>query len=484
MSESKTLTVCYTDIKGSSDLNNKIGNEPMAILKTEHFRVEKELISRNGGVWCKNLGDGSLSTFDNPADAIKFLSEFQWLEAKHPGLEFWTFETKSGLAHGEVTLTENQKDISGGAADLANRILSESSSGKILLENNAYQALGKQLGRAVGAKYCRPLGKRDLKDYRNEEIWEFDWRQFIQDQETIGDLVEKHLNNANFVLHNTVPVPISKPGYIFWPVVPRPINAIHKGQLEAIKVLSFCGWETCLFIADSDHIFDATPVTPNNFEEKIRAYAKNIGVSLKEIKYLSRVFDVNSTEFPSLLSKLKELTKDFRVKELFGYEGKSYQDRRALVMERTILNFLRTIFTLVAFQHFLDNHTQPVMIISGVDELPKWKNYLEKTPSLSERVNVICNPELKRGGHLIQQDLYQPIWRSKHEFIQATKETNLSTWAFDLFVCLPQFPRTEITICNQFCKKDACEKKRESCGEVNKLADRVADVVKDRLEFV
>jgi len=456
----------------------------MTILKAAHFRVEKELISRNRGLWRKNLGDGSLSTFDNPADAIKFLSEFQWLEAKHPGLEFWTFETKSALAHGEVILTENQKDISGEAANLASHILSKSSSGKILLENNAYQALGKQLGPDIGAKYCRSLGKRNLKDYRNEEIWEFDWKQFIQDQETIGDLVEKHLKNANFVLHNTVPVPISKPGYIFWPVVPRPINAIHTGQLEAIKVLSFCGWETYLFIADSDHIFDATPVTPDNFEEKIQEYAQKIGVSLKDVEYLSRVFNTSSKEFPSLLSKFKELTKDFSVKELFGYEGKSYQSRQALVMERTILSFLRTIFTLVAFQHFLDSHTKPVMIISGLDELPKWKNYLEKTTNLLERVNLICNPELKRKGHLIQQDLYKPIWRSKHEFIEATKETNLLTWAFDLFVCLPQFPKTEITICNQFCKKSACAKKPESCGEVNKLADRVADVVKDRLGFV
>ena len=485
MAESKTLTVCYTDLKGSSDLNNKIGNDRMEALKAEHFKVEDELIPRNRGTPIKRLGDGSMSTFDNPAEAIAFSAGLQWIEAKHPGLQFWTFDTKIGMAHGEVKVSKDPPDVNGIGANLADRILKECQPGQILLDSEAHNVLKSQWGPEETGKYCTSLGHRALKDFGSQEVWAFDWSSYIQEKNTIAKLVEKQLTDAHFDLYNAVRVPLSKPGLIFWPVVPRPMNAIHKGQLEAIKVLSFCGWKTYLFIADSNRVFENTPPVSDNFEETVREYAKMIGVSLEEVKYLSRVFDSSSEEFPNLLTKFKQLIGAFKVRHLFGYEGKSYQGKREMVMDRTILDFLRTIFTLVAFQHFVDNHSQPVMIVAGLDELPKWKNYLE-TRHLCDRANVISNPELKRGGHLVQQDSYEPIWRSKHDFLEATKETNLTQWAFDLFVCLPQFPKTDFTICNQYCKKVGCGKKPESCGEVNKFADNVANTnsVKDRLEFV
>lgn len=482
MSESKTLTICYTDIKGSSALNNKIGNDAMNALKAEHFRVEKELIVRNKGTWGKHLGDGSMSYFDSPADAIRFLSEFQWLEAKHPGLQFWTFETKAGIAHGEVTVSKEPMDVNGKAANLASRVLGQAQPGQVLLETNASEAIISRLGQGI-AKYFSTLGKRALKDFGQQDLWVFEWENHMKDDHTISELITKKLQDAHFVLANTVDVPLSQPGCIFWPVVPRGINAIHKGQLEAIKLLCFCGWETHLFVADSDQVFDSGGTASQDFEKEVQGYAKKIGVSLTTIEYLSKVFDSSSAEFASLLTKFKDLSKSFRVEDVFQYEGKSYEDSQQLVMYKTILEFLRTIFTLVAFQHFTDNCAKPIAIVAGVDELPKWENYLESR-GLLKKVSLICNPELKKGEHLIQQDSFRPVWRSKHNFIKHTNETNLTQWAFDLFVCLPQFPKTEITICNQFCKKTGCKDKPESCGEINKLAGSVAEFAKGRLGFV
>ena len=481
MSESKTLTICYTDIKGSSDLNMKIGNDSMDALKAEHFRVEKELIVRNKGTWVKSLGDGSMSYFDSPADAIRFLAEFQWLEAKHPSLQFWTFETKAGIAHGEVTVTKEPMDINGNAVNLASRVLGQSQPGQILLETAARNAIISRLGQGID-KYFTSLGKRELKDFGSQDLWVFEWLNYMKADNTVSKLIMKKLQDAHFALSNIVDVPLSQPGCIFWPVVPRGMNAIHKGQLEAIKVLSFCGWETYLFVADSDRVFDSAAAS-QDFEKEVQEYAKKIGVSLTTIEYLSKVFDSSSTEFPSLLSKFKELSKSFKVEDVFQDEGKSYEDSQQIVMHKTILEFLRTIFTLVAFQHFADSYSKPIAIIAGVDELPKWENYLESRYLLN-KVSLICNPELTKGGHLVQQDSFRPVWRSKHNFIKDANETNLTQWALDWFVCLPQFPRTGVTICTQFCKKSHCGDRPESCGEVSKFADNVADTVKDRLGFV
>jgi class 3 adenylate cyclase len=481
MSESKTLTICYTDFKGSTELNNEIGNDKMYALKVEHRRVEKELIARNKGTWIKYLGDGSLSYFDNPVDAVKFLSEFQWLEAKHPGLHFWTFELKAGMAHGEVIVTKDPLDVDGIAANLAQRIVNQVQPGQVQLEAHAQSAIISGLGSEAN-KYLTHLGKKDLKDFPQTDLWLFEWLKYMNDDNTISKLVITKLQDANFELSNITNVPLSQPGCIFWPVVPRGMNAIHKGQLEAIKLLCFCGWETYLFVADSDQIFDPGAIS-HDFEKEVKEYAKRIGVSLTTVQYLSRIFDSSSSEFSSLLSKFKNLAQQFTVADVFQYEGKSYKDSQDLVMQKKILAFLRTIFTLVAFQHFADSCAKPIAIIAGEDEAPKWDKYLESRHLLSN-VNLVCNPELKKEGNLIQQDSFRLVWRSKHNFIDDTARTNLTQWVFNLFVCLPQFPKTGITICNQFCKGDRCKKEPESCGRVNKLANRVSDAVKDRLGFV
>ncbi len=484
MSESKTLTICYTDIKGSSELSTKIGNDRMDALKTEHFRVDKELITRNSGTWIKSLGDGSMSYFNSPAEAVNYLCEFLWIEAKHPGLKFWTFEVKTGFAHGAVKLSNNPIDVSGNTANIAARVVGKSDIGQILLDEEAYKVLVSQWGQEEVDGYCTFKGKEELKGTGKRNLWTFDWGLYVRTKGTITKLIQEKLEEAHLVTFNIVEVPFSTPGLIFWPVVPRTdVNAIHKGQLEIIKLLSFCDWETQLFIADSDRVFDIDATAQTDFEERVCEYAQKIGVSLTKVEYLSKLFDSNSENFRKLMLKFRELTKEFKVRDIFQYEGKSYEDSEAIVNERNILEFLRTIFTLVAFEHFLDNHEQPVMVISGVDERPKWTHYLE-TRELCNRVNIICNPELKKGSHLLQQNSYQPIWRSKHDFLKATQEMNLTQWAFDLFVCLPQFPKTDFTICTQYCMKDDCDKKPESCENVNEFADAVADSVKDRLGFI
>ena len=484
MSDDKTLAVCFTDIRGSTALNQKFGNVKMNSLKDEHFRVEKELIGRNSGTWVKSTGDGSLSYFDNPADAVSYLSEFLWIEAKHPGLGLWTFDVKAGFAHGEVRLNDSPRDVSGNVANAAAFVLGKADTGEILLDKGAFQALDSLWGHEDTARFCTYKGKEQAKTPEQVDLWVFDWRQYLQSKGSMTELVQNKLDEAHCVSFNTVAVPLLQPGTIFWPVVPRTdLNAIHKGQLEVIKLLSFCDWEAHLFIADSDSVFDTGTTVQSGFEQHVRAHAEKIGVSLATVSYLSRLFDTQSPIFSQLLARFKDLTRAFTVRDIFQYEGKSYEDSEAMVNQRSILEFLRTIFTLVAFEHYFDSALKPVVVISGVDERPKWKYYLE-TKQLCERASVICNPELKKGSHLVQQNLNQPIWRSKYDFLRDAGEMNLTQWAFDLFVCLPEFPRTKVTICAQYCDKDECGENPESCDSVASLAAKVAETVKYRLGLV
>jgi class 3 adenylate cyclase len=484
MGESKTLTICYTDIKGSTALNSKLGNDSMNDLKKEHFRVEKALIARNSGKFVKSLGDGCMSSFNNPSDAIRFAAEFQCIKAKHPGLQTPTFQTKIGMAHDEVTVDETTGDPGGRGANLGARVVEQCEAGGILLESKAFAALKTTWGTPDATKYCRSLGVRELRGFdEQEEIFVFDWQQFIRHKNSIADLVKTQLEEAHFELFNVVDVPLSQPGLVFWPVVPRPeMNAIHRGQLEAIKLLSYCGWKTCLFIADSDGVFDRDGKARGDFASRVSSHAEKIGVSLGEIEYLSKVFDSESADFPKVLLEFKNLTKQFKVSDIFLYEGKLYQESQDIVMKKTILDFIRTIFTIVALQRFMDTHKDPVMVVSGADESKKYKNFIE-TRGLLSRANLVCNPILKTGEHQVSQDSHPPIWRSKNDFLQMMGNTNLMQWAFDLFVLLPRFPDVGITICSEYCSTSSCNQTPESCRAANNCGERLASSVRDRLGF-
>lgn len=458
----------------------------MNALKIEHFRIEKGLITRNSGTCVKNNGDGSIATFENPQDALKFSSELQAIAAKHPGLALDTFELKIGIAHGEVHVTSEPPEISGNAANLASRILGQAVAGEVKLDTQATTALNSQCGPQFVSKYFIDEGQKKLHEGEAEQnIWRFDWKNYLSDNKLIAVMIKDLLEHAHLTVFNIYEVPLDKPGIIFWPVVLRDLNSIHKAQLETIKLLSYCDWTTYLFIADSDQVFDNNPPRTDEFENSIRAYAKEIGVVLdsNQIGYMSKTFDTASPEFNGVSTKFKELSQKIRVKDLFGYEEKSYKDGSNLVKERTVLQFLRTIFTMVAFQNFIDaNNNKSIMVIAGGDELRKWDTYTKITKQFN-RINVVCIPELKKGEFLIQQDNYAPIWRAKTDFIQAANETNLMQWAYDLFVCLPDFPDPKKTICEKYCSVKDCEKAIDKCGEHANLAERVANTVRNKFGF-
>lgn len=479
MVEAKTLTICYTDISGSSELNTQLGNDRMKALKDEHFRIAEELSQRNSGKVVKRLGDGILCYFNNPSNALRFSSELQWIEKDHPGLVRWNFDIKIGLSHGEIIL--DRDDIDGTAANLGSRVQGSADVGQILLDGGAYKALISQWGLEKVKKYCKSIGEKPLKGLGNEKLWEFDWEKFDSDEEGVAKLVQEQLDCADFEITNTQNVPLSKGGKIFWPVVPRKIaTAIHRGQLEAIKLLSFCEWTTHLFIADSNNLFEDDSHNTSSFKDKIMEFAEKIGVSINQVEYMSEIFSIDSEEFPELLSLFKKVTSSYKIDDIFNYEGKSYENKDEHVRDKSIMAFLRPIFTFVAFQQFVKKNPEDhIMVISGNDERTQWNDILTKE-SLFQRVNLTFNPELKKGEHLMCQIADWPIWLSRHQFEEQLEGTNLLEWSFNLFVLLPTFPSI-YSICDKFCTSkcdklfDGSESLYEGCENFIEIKNKLID---------
>ncbi len=485
MSRQKTVSICYTDIRGSTELNRLLGNDRTKILKNEHFRIAEELVKNNSGKPVKRLGDGILCYFSNPAHASQFASQLQWIESDHPGLVRWHFEIKIGLTHGHVIVDDD--DIMGTGANLGARVGALADVGQILFDKRTYEALESQWGREKVDSLCFRLGEYDLKDAGKEQIWEFNWKKLNLEEGLVPNLVREHLTDTGFEIQNNENVPISKGGKIFWPVVPRNVaTAIHRGQLEAIKLLSFCGWTTDLFIADITNLSSPENVD-KNFEERINEYAESIGVSINQVVYMSKVFTPNSSDFPRLQSIFKELATTLEVKDIFEYEGKSYEDKKELVSSYKVLDFLRPAYTVVALLMFIEKNSQEqIMVIAGNDERVQWMDVLARK-SLYNRMNIIFNPELKKGKHLMRQTKDWPYWLSKKGCLSEMEGTNLAEWLFKLFVLLPKFPSNEDTvkraICDRCCKKKDCGDPLYKCEKSTEIGPHLLKAISDKFAW-
>jgi class 3 adenylate cyclase len=117
-------TVVFTDIVSSTDVAVRLGDAEWRQLLDRHDLAARRTAERYSGRVVKTTGDGVLATFDGPARAARFASDFG-REAEGIGLPI-----RAGLHTGEVELRDD--DIGGIAVHIAARIASLAGSGDVL----------------------------------------------------------------------------------------------------------------------------------------------------------------------------------------------------------------------------------------------------------------------------------------------------------------------------------------------------------------
>ncbi|MAJ72431.1 adenylate/guanylate cyclase domain-containing protein, partial [Candidatus Poribacteria bacterium] len=71
----KDLTVLFTDLKGSTELYDRVGDLKAFNLVNQHFESLAKVIVRNRGAIVKTIGDAVMATFANPLDSVKAATE-------------------------------------------------------------------------------------------------------------------------------------------------------------------------------------------------------------------------------------------------------------------------------------------------------------------------------------------------------------------------------------------------------------------------
>jgi class 3 adenylate cyclase len=120
-----SLTFLFTDLKGSTELYERVGDLVAFDLVREHFRVLNESVAAEGGAVVKTIGDAVMATFATPdralAAALRMREAMRALNATH-GRE--DLLLKIGIHEGPclaVSLNERQ-DYFGQTVNIASRV--------------------------------------------------------------------------------------------------------------------------------------------------------------------------------------------------------------------------------------------------------------------------------------------------------------------------------------------------------------------------
>src|SRR3990170_5780464 len=67
---SGTITILFTDLVGSTELMQRLGDDQAETLRREHFRLLREAMAAHGGREVKTIGDSFMVAFDSAVDAV------------------------------------------------------------------------------------------------------------------------------------------------------------------------------------------------------------------------------------------------------------------------------------------------------------------------------------------------------------------------------------------------------------------------------
>lgn len=194
------VTLLFTDIVGSTERLDRLGDDAYDRLRRTHFRLLRDVVAARGGNEVKNLGDGLFVTFPSVVNAVTAAIEMQQAVARESPTEDEPFEIRVGLSIGEPIVDES--DYFGKPVVVAQRLCAAAEPGQILAST-----LVRDLAATRQPVEVREMGPQQLKGIAEpvpavEIIWApaappalppglqpFDGELFVGREEELGMLL-------------------------------------------------------------------------------------------------------------------------------------------------------------------------------------------------------------------------------------------------------------------------------------------------------
>jgi len=130
--DSGVRCVMFTDIVGSTELAQRLGDDVAMELLSTHDAIVRAAVAEHGGRVVKHTGDGIMAVFISPVQAVKSACKIQAaVEAVVPQDNRPSFQIRIGAAAGEPI--ERDNDLFGTTVNLAARLCAHAEPGKVLV---------------------------------------------------------------------------------------------------------------------------------------------------------------------------------------------------------------------------------------------------------------------------------------------------------------------------------------------------------------
>jgi class 3 adenylate cyclase/pimeloyl-ACP methyl ester carboxylesterase len=128
LSPSGLVTILFTDMVGSTDLTQRVGDDQAQEAVRRHNEVVREALKEHGGSEIKHTGDGIMASFGSGRRAVDCAVGIQRALADEDSVQ-----VRIGLNAGEPVAEE--EDLFGTSVQLAARVCAKAEPGQILVSN-------------------------------------------------------------------------------------------------------------------------------------------------------------------------------------------------------------------------------------------------------------------------------------------------------------------------------------------------------------
>jgi len=162
-----TVTFVFTDIEGSTQLLQELGDAEYGRASGDHRRLVRETFGAQGGTEIDTQGDAFFFSFPRARDAVAAAVEAQRALRDHEWPGGRKVRVRMGLHTGEPHVGD--EGYLGLDVVRAARISAAGHGGQVLLSETTRALLGNQLPDGVAV---HDLGEQKLKDVQHERVYE------------------------------------------------------------------------------------------------------------------------------------------------------------------------------------------------------------------------------------------------------------------------------------------------------------------------
>ncbi|MDD2466838.1 MAG: adenylate/guanylate cyclase domain-containing protein [Desulfobulbus sp.] len=449
----RVCVTCFTDLQGSTSMTEQMGNEVFGVFRSEYLKIGKILSDNLNGNYIKNIGDSHLITFDDPIVSLRFATHLQ--QYYQPQSNFCTHELNSRIGLFLGVVDDCSGDVFGSGVNQGARVEGLCPPKEVWVNNDFHNAVLRVWGQHKTSKYFSSKGDYELKGILQppkQELFCFNWNEYSKDNpdDSLAKSILDHLKDASVVASNLKLQDISSLSTIIWPVVPRDsVNAIHRSQLEMIRLLTILGWSVHVLIADCGVTKSFTKDYVNSFKSSIEDYANKRGMKNFEFSFMSDLYKPKCNNCDILHKHFQSVISSLTFQNLLDFNHKEYADDvKEAVKKAAALDFLHPALTISSVMYLCDNKPSKCIVVVGHDEHIQWEKVNLSIPQTREKFGVLFNPVIKKKeGKQARQTSNWPMFLNKEAVVLAMEEyPSLEEWFIKLHLFVPNFPSKFVQI--------------------------------------